>query len=256
MTRRAGLTFGFMLVALCLVAISVGSALLVMANRTPAHTDERRADELARLYEQNYTTSNPERLEPIRRQITALRTPKWKLYDAGLDICLLSTTLLLGVVIFRIWDVRNLRKLRTPRSRLALLGLASFALLALVPALQLQSDYEYARDDFAPAIDTGRGSALFLGAELFLLLWIPMMVVGRFIVLKHASLPESLWCWDGTQHYRSLILTTFFGLLAALLTTLLVWCAYNLSWAIPSLLIGIYVALSSRAALVSAGKKA
>src|SRR5579872_6608275 len=89
MTRRASLTFGFMLVALCLVAISVGSALLVMAHRMPTHTDERRADELARSYEQNYTTSSPERLEPIRRQITALRTPKWKLYDAGLDICLL-----------------------------------------------------------------------------------------------------------------------------------------------------------------------
>jgi hypothetical protein len=255
MTRRAGPTFGFMLTALCLVAISGGSALLVTAHRMPAHTDERRADELTRLYEQNYT-SNPGQLEPIRQQITALRTLKWKLYDAGLDICLFSGILLLGIAHFGIWDLRNLRTTNTPQSRLGLLGLASIALLALLPALQLQIDYEYVRDDLAPAIDTGRGGILFLGAELFLLLWIPMMLVGRFLVLRHASLPANLWCWDSTRHYRSLIVTTFFGLLAALLAALLVWCACFFSWAIPSLSVGLYVVLSSRAALVSAGKKA
>jgi hypothetical protein len=255
MIKTAGLTFGFMLVALCLVSISVGSALLVTAHNTPAHTDERRADELARLYEQNYA-SNPERLEPIRQQIAALRTSKWNLYDAGLDMCLLSATLLFGVVRFRIWDLRNLRTVGTPRSRLGLLGLASIALLALLPALQLQSDYEYVRDDLAPAIDTGRGTILFLGTGLFLLLWIPMMVVGRFLVLRHASLPSNLWCWDNTQHYRSVILTTFFGLVVALLAILLVWSANNFPWAIPSLLVGVYVILSSRAALVSADKEA
>src|SRR5882724_272811 len=108
MTRRAGLTFGFILVALCLVATSVGSALLVTAQKMPSHTDEQRADELARLYERSYAT-NSEQLESAKQQIVVLRTSKWQLYDTGLDICLFSAMLLLAVIYFRIWDLRNVR---------------------------------------------------------------------------------------------------------------------------------------------------
>jgi hypothetical protein len=253
MTKRAALTFGFMLVVLCLVGIGTGSALLATADQMPSHTDERLADELAQSYEQNYV-GNLERLEPIKQRIIALRTSKWQLHDAGLDIWLLSGMLLLGVVRFGMWDLRNLRTASTPRTRLRLLGLTSIALLALLPALQLQSDQEYIRDDLAPAIDTGRGGILFFGVQLFLLLWIPMMVVGRFLVLRHASLPANLWCWDSTRRHRTIILTIIFGVLAALLGILLIWSACNFPWAIPSLLVGVYVILSSRAALVTGGR--
>jgi hypothetical protein len=251
MTRRAGLTFGLMLVALCWVAISVGSVLLVMAQKMPPHTDERRADELTRLYEYNYT-KGPEQLEPIKQQIVALRTSKWELYDAGLNLCLFSATLLFAVLLFGIWDLRNLWAIRTPRTRSRLLGLASVALLVLLlPAFQLQIDYEYTRDDLAPTVDTGHGAELFVGTALFLLLWIPMVVVGRFLVLRRVSLPANLWCWNRDQPRRSLIISTLFGFLALTLGILIVWSASNFSWAIPSLMVGLYVILSSRAAVMN-----
>jgi hypothetical protein len=250
MTKTAGLTFGLILVALCLVAVGVGSCLLVTAIEMPPHTDEARADELSRLYERNYT-ENRELLKPIRQKIVALRTLKWELYDAGLDICLFFATLLFGIFYFGLWDLRNVRAVRTPRSSRGLLVLATIALLALVPALVLQTDTEWLRDDLAPTIDTGRGLMLFLAPVFFLTLWIPMMVVGRFLILKRAWFPANLWCWDSNQHDRCLMLTFCFGLLALLLVILLVWSAINFAWAIPTLMVGIYVILSSRAGLLA-----
>jgi hypothetical protein len=235
---------------MCLITLIFGLLLLMTAHGMPSHTDERRADELTRLYEGNYT-SPPEKLEPIRKEIVALRTSKWDLHDTGLDMCLLSVSLLLTAIHFRLWDLRNLRTMKTPRTRSRLLGLATIALLALLlPALQLQTDYEYIRDDLAPTIDTGRGGTLFFGTELFLLLWIPMLLIGRFVILRRATLPANLWGWNRAQPAHSLILNASFGSLAVILVVLISWSAINFSWAIPSLLVGLYVVLSTRAALM------
>ena len=243
--------FGTMLVALCLVATGVGIALLVMAHGMPSHTDERRAAELTRLYEQNYVKLTPEQREPAKQEIIALRTSKWKLYNAGLGTCLVSPLLLFAMLRFGLWDVRNLRAAKTPRTRLGLLGLASAAWLALLPALQLQSDDEYAQDDLTPTIDTGHGSLWIVGPKWFLLILIVMLAFGRFFVLRRVLLPANLWCWDSVRPYRSLVLSSFYGLLGGVLVVLIVWSASNFSWALPSLMVGLYVILSSRAALIN-----
>jgi hypothetical protein len=245
---------GIMLVAVCSIAIIVGSLLLVIAAKMPSHTDERRAAELTKLYEQNYARA-PEKLELIKEEIAALRTSKWRLYDAGLDICLFSTTLLVGIICFGLWDARNSRTITTPRTRSQLLGLASVAWLTLLPALQLLSEDGYASDDLTPTIDTGHGSLLIFGTAVFILLLIFILLVGRFLVLRRASFPANLWCWDCARRRRSLVVTAFFGLLAVMQATLIIWSISNFPWAIPSLIIGLYVILSSRAALVNVGSQ-
>ena len=104
----------------------------------------------------------------------------------------------------------------------------------------------------APAIfDRGHGLILLLAPAVFLTLGIPMLLAGRFLILRRSSFPANLWCWDKVQHHRSLMLTVRFGLLALLLTILLVWSAIRFVTAVPSLMIGIYVILSSRAALLA-----
>jgi hypothetical protein len=64
-------------------------------------------------------------------------------------------------------------------------------------------------------------------------------------------MPANLWCWNNSQPNRSLILTAVYALLIIVTLFLIVWSIVNLPWALPSLLIGIYVLLSSRAAVVS-----
>jgi hypothetical protein len=256
MSRKAGLTFGTILAALCLVATGVGIALVVMAHGMPSHTDERRAAELTRLYEQNYVKVAPEQREPTKQEIIALRTSKWKLYNAGLGMCLIPPLLLFAMLRFELWDIRKLRTAKTPRTRLEFLGLASCAWLALLPALELQSDDEYGQDDLTPTIDTGHGSLWIVGTKLFLLTLIVMLVFGRFLVLRRVVLPANLWCWDSARPHRSLVLTVLYGLLGCVLVVLIVWSASNFPWAVPSLMVGLYVILSSRAALINVVRQA
>jgi hypothetical protein len=246
--------FGTMLVALCLVATGVGVALLVMAHGMPSHTDERRAAELTELYEQNYTRLPPEQREPVKREIISSRTSKWSLYDAGLSMCLVSLCLLFAIVCFKLWDVRNLRTATTPQTRLGLLGLASGAWWALLPALQLEEYNEYAQDDLTPTIDTGHGLLLIIGPPLFSLIWIAMLAIGHFFVLRSVLLPANLWCWDSARPYRSLILSALYGLLGGVIVILIGWSAIAFSWALPSLIVGLYVVLSTRAALLNGGR--
>jgi hypothetical protein len=256
MTRKAGLMFGTMLVALCLATTGVGIALLVLANGMPSHTDERRAAELTELYEQNYVRVTPEQGEPAKQEIVALRTSKWKLHNGGLGMCLVSLCLLFASFRFKFWDMRNLRSATTPQTRLGLLGLASAAWWAVLPALQLEEYKEYAQDDLTPNIDTGHGSLWIVGPGLFLLIWIAMLAFGRFFVLRKVLLPANLWCWDNARPYRSLVLSALYGLLGAVLVVLIVWAASNFSWALPSLMVGLYVILSSRAALTNVVRQA
>lgn len=255
-TRKSGLTFGVMLVALCLIATGVGIALLFKAHGMPAHTDERRAAELTRLYEENYIKASPEQRKSAETEIMVLRTSKWKLYNAGLGMCLVSPLLLFAMLHFGLWDIRNLRTVKTPQTRLRLLGLASGAWLALLPALLLQSTEDYAQDDLTPTMDTGHGSFLIALPKIFLLMLIVMLVFGRFFVLRSALLPANLWCWDSERPRRSLILSALYGLAGGVLVVLIAWSAGNFIWAVPSLVIGLYVILSTRAALINNDQQA
>ena len=146
MSKTTGLTVGFSLVALCIVALVLGSYLLVKSSRMQPHTDEARAVELSLLYESLYIGGS-EQLEPIRQKIVALRTSKYELYDAGLALCLFFSTLLCAIFYFSLWDFRNLGAIRTPRTRRRLLLLATIALLALVPALIMEENTEWLRED-------------------------------------------------------------------------------------------------------------
>jgi hypothetical protein len=254
MTRKVGLALGIFVVAMCLIAVAAGIVLLATANRLPSHIDELRATELSRRYEENYTRSTSEQRERIEREIADLRTPKWTLYTAGLDMCLVSSCLLLTIFWFRLWDMRNLRRATTPRTRWGLLGLAGAAWWALLPALQLQSHDDYARDDLTWAIDTGHGSLWFVAPKIFLFIFVVILAVGRFVVLRHVLMPVNLWLWDSGAPRRSLTLTVLYGLLGGSILVLIAWSAVGFPWALPSLLVGLYVVLSSRAASVGGGK--
>jgi len=256
MTTKMGLTLGALVTALCLVATGAGITLLFIAHGMPSHTDERRATHLTALYEQNYIKLTPEEREPAKQEIIALRTSKWKLYDAGLNICLVSPLILFAILHFKLWDLRNLGAVKTPRTRIGLLGLASGAWLALLPALQLQSDHDYAQDDLTPAMDTGHGSLWIVGPKLSLLVLMILLTLGRFVVLRSVLLPANLWCWNSGRPYHSLIWSVLYGLLASMFAVLIVWSVSNFSWALPSLMVGLYVILSSRAALTNISTQA
>jgi hypothetical protein len=134
---------------------------------------------------------------------------------------------------------------------LRLLGLASGAWLALFPAFLLQLENDYTQDDLTPAMDTGLGSFLIFVPKFFLITWIAMVLVGRFIVLRKALLPANLWHWNRNRQRLSFTWTVLYSLLGSILVILIALSAQAFPWALPSLIVGLYVVASSRAALLN-----
>jgi hypothetical protein len=254
MTKKTGLLFGAVLLALSLVTTGVGLALLVISYPMPPHTDAQRAAELTASYEQNIEKMTVEQRESIKQEMGSLRTSKWRLYNSGLSMCLVASCLILAMLYFRLWDLRNLRTVTTPQTRLVLLAIASAAWWALLPALQLTELDEYAQDDLTPHIDTGHGLMFFL-APAFSEGW-AMLAIGGFFVLKNARLPANLCCWDRVRPYRSIVLTALFGLASTVFTILIIWSVGSFPWGLPSLIAGLYVMLSTRATLLNWDPKA
>ncbi len=251
MTRKSAIIVGSIFTVLCAVGFIVGIALLVAAHGLPAHSDEARPTELTIQYEQHYIEFNPEEKASIEREMIPLRTSKWKLYNAGLALCLTTPILLVAIIRFKLWDIRMLRTATTPRTKLRLLGLASVAWLGLLPAILLDLDDAYAQDDLTWAIDTGHGAFSFIGPTFFLTTWIALMLVGRYILLRKAHLPANLWNWDSDRPRRSLTWTVLYGFLGGVTTIwiLCCWSTQGFGWGLPSLITGLYVIVSTRAAL-------
>lgn len=243
------MTIGTFLTGLFMVAIGVGISFLIIAHGMPSHSDQRRASELTLSYGENQLSWTAQQRKLAEAEIISLRTPKWELYRAGLGMCLAAPVLLLAVIRFRLWDIRNLRAATTPQSRLGILGLASAAWLALLPALLLGVQDEFTQDDLTPTMDTGHGAFFVFLPPIFVAVWIVIIVFYRYVVLRNVQLPANLWYWDRAQPYRSLVCDIFFGLLGSILIALIAWATYAFPWSLPSLLVGLYVLLSSRAAL-------
>ena len=102
-----------------------------------------------------------------------------------------------------------------------------------------------------PHNDVGHGMFLLLGVPTIIVIWIFATLVCRFVVLRKAKLPARLWGVDHKRTYRSVGLTSLYGVMIGLLAVFTVLSAVYFKWGIPSELLGIYVLLSSRAALLN-----
>jgi hypothetical protein len=216
--------------------------------------NELRATELTIRYEAMYLNGTQEEKAAVEQEIASLRTPKWKLRNAGLTICLTAAVLLSAIRRFRLWDIRMLRHATTPQTRLGLLGLAGVAWFTLLPAFLLALEDDYAQDDLTPTIDTGHGLAYVDGPPFFAIALAVLSVLGRYVVLRSARLPSNLWIRDAGRPHRSLIWTTLYGLLAGVIVILIAGAAMGSPWFLPSLAIGLYVVLSTRAAVLNGGR--
>jgi len=219
-----------------------------------AHTNPSHATELTIQYQDLYTKGTQDQKDAIEKQIVSLRTPKWKLYKAGLAMSLVAVILLIAMLRFKLWDVRMLRHSTTPRTRSVLLSLAGVAWFALLPAFLLDLDDEYARDDLTPTFDMGHGSAFVTAPPFFVITLIALTLFGRYAVLRNARLPANLWIWDKKRPRRSLVWTIIYGLIGFMLLLLIAGAASGPAWFLPSLMLGLYVIASTRAALLNGGR--
>jgi hypothetical protein len=249
MQYRLAVTIGALITLICIATAGMGLFLVIKANGMPAHSDKTVANHLTRSYEENRTKMSGTQRSKLETQIASLRTSKWALETVGRSLTITSVLLLLGIFWFRLINISNSSRVTTPRTRGGLLTLASVAWLALVPAIQIQIETEYEQDDFLPTTDTGHGTFLVFGVPIIVVTWIFVLLIVYFGALRRAALPVNLWRWDRTYHCT--ISTVVFGVFICLLVAAICWAEAHFVWGLPTLMIGIYIALSTRVALLS-----
>jgi hypothetical protein len=251
MPPRASNLIGLSLMAILVIVTTAGIGLLVTADKMPAHTDEQHAIELMDQYLDHHLKLTPAERDVLRLEIVRLRTSKWRIYNAGLAMSLVAPILLIAMVHFGLWDIRKLQDVTTPLTRSRLLAIAGIAWLALLPAILLDVEDDYTQDDITPTIDTGHGIFLVVLPPYFVVTLAAITALGRYVVLRKASFPASLWIWDKARTRRNLTWTFFYGFFGCMLVVLIIKAAWDSPWFLPSLIVGLYVIASTRAAVIN-----
>jgi hypothetical protein len=223
----------------------LGAALLGKSYQMPAHIDEAKARLLTENYERDYFDVSPEARKAQEAEIVSLRTGKWRLRSIGIVVILFSLALILVIVLFRLWGVRNLGSATTPRSRSQLVALATLACLTLIPATFLELQDEYIQDDLMPHSDFGQGIFVVLGIPIIVTFSVFATVIFALLIVPNANLPANLWCVDSSRPCRNAAFAAVSGILVALLALLISWSLMNFVWALPSEMLGVYVVLNS-----------
>jgi hypothetical protein len=255
MSQQLGRMIGSALLVLCVLAFSIGAGLLGKAYTMQAHVDERKAQELTAKHETEYHHMPAEQRERDANEIVGMRTAKWLFYNIGVRICLIASTLTVLILRFRLWNIRNLKMVTTPRTRWRLIALAGVTWLGLIPAFSLDLEDAYAQDDLLPSDDAGHGIFLGIVAPYMIVIWIVSALICRFVVLRKINLPVSLWRTADERTLRSVGLTIFYGVAVGLLAVFSALSVAYFKWGIPSGLVGIYVMLSSRAGLIGPAQR-
>lgn len=250
MTDRLCKGVGLFVAFLFLLAGCLGGGLLYKSSGMPSHMDMQRASQLTISYEASYGSWTSEERLIAEREVVALRTPKWALFNAGLSLCFLSLVGLLAIVRFRLWNVHNSTAATTPSTRWRFLALAAVAWLAFVFAWPMEIGRILQQDDLTPTSDAF--APAIISSLPILLLFLPfLLLIGRFVVLRNVALPASLWLWDASRQRRSLLWTIFYGLFAGLTLIGAVLSLIAAPWFFPSMALALYLLLSTRAALLN-----
>jgi len=126
MGRASGLALGATLAALCVLVGAAGIASLDRAAALPAFTDPGRVEVLRSVVLPDDPAEAASFREEYWREVRGLATDKWALLERGRGLVALAATGLAAILLSRLWDARNLARVRTPRSA------SSFLLLGVL----------------------------------------------------------------------------------------------------------------------------
>ena len=184
-------------------------------------------------------------------RLDLLRTSRSLLLDGSRGLMLFSATLAVGVGVARRAGIRSMADLRTPASTGGFLVPGSAAVLWLIWALSFSLVIDLRRAHFpwcSDSIFIPMVGLWHAGALLLVVLMLAGFIVSRFF----GALPASLWINDEARPIRSWIWTLLSGALVAALVPATVYSAFSSAFfAVPSCLVGIYLAVAMRAAALA-----
>lgn len=229
-----------------------------MVNRAadmPVFTDPVRARALRTTQPPDDPRPRSEFEAEWRREVAALDTGKWALLDRGRGLVALAGTGLAAVLLLRLWDARNLARVRTPPSVSTFLLLGTLAWIGLVPAGWPRPLSELMERGQVPywAENTALPELIWM---VVMLAPLPLAVgLAWLVFLQHARLPAPLWLWDRARQVESTLWTAACGVLLLPFLAMLAG-AVNLGYPlmVPLLAVLVYLVLAARAAALSSAE--
>ena len=253
MSRRTGIALGVGTMIAWLLLALIGGLLVGYAEGMAEYTDPER---LRSLLPGDCPTRAPrEELNACTaqwfRDMDAVRTWKWTAYDSGRGLIALSLTALAFMALKRLWDLRRITDLTTPRFKLTFFVLGTAIWLTQIPVFRFRLMEEAARNYFPWWADSLGIPFAMHGA--FVQMSLPVLLVIGWIAVRKARLPAQLWLFDRTRRLRSVVWTALYGGFAfVLFLASLDELVYGSFTMVPILLVGAYLALATRAAVLSA----
>ena len=230
----------------------MGAALIVQSNTLPEWTDRAKMEEVATDYPPSFNGPvYDEHNKRWHKRMRALRTAKWPLYDLGSGLIALSLSLAAGTIILKVRTGRDIAALRTPKRRMAILGMCTIAWIWFGLAFSYEVLQDQERFMFPPWADTI--IIPIAGICAFTLFGLVLLVPLAWIVaLRRARLPISFWAWRPDYPITSwafsvcAAITALFGGIA--LCSALAAGPYVM---VPATLLWVYGVLAVRAAALS-----
>jgi hypothetical protein len=249
--RVAGLALGAALVALCVWLGAEGVALMDRGAALPAFTDPGRVEVLRSVLLPDDRAERAAFKEDYWREMRGLISDRWMLLERGRGFVALAATGLLAILLLRLWDARNVVRLRTPRSAGSFLLLGTIAWAGLVPA-EWAALAELMRRGHLPYWADSVGLPALFSAFVVLGSLPVAAALTWLAALRRARLPAYLWLWDRARPVRSLLWTAVCGALVSPFAALLFGAVSSGRYLmIPLLAVLIYLVLAARAAVLS-----
>src|ERR1700738_807175 len=98
------------------------------------------------------------------------------------------------------------------------------------PSIFLDLHDEYGQDDLMPHSDVAPGIFWVSVVPTITVIWILATLICRFVILRKAKLPARLWGVDHKRTYRSVGLTSLYGVMIGLLAVFTVLSAVYFKW--------------------------
>jgi hypothetical protein len=237
------------ILAIAVLAIA-GALLVIRSEAIPEYTNPDLAEHLRAMVYPTDPSDQARFEDEWHRGMESVRTSKWLVHDTGRGLLALSASLLVAMAAFGLWDLRRLRFARTPASSIGFLSAGGIIWLAQIPAV-IMDLHDYFDRKYFPYWGDIIAIPIY-GTTILVLATLPVLYALGWLVLRGTVLPARLWVWDAARPVRSTVWTVVFAVpMLVVLHQLLTVVTQGPYLMVPLGLVGFYLLLSARAAIVT-----
>jgi hypothetical protein len=189
--------------AIVIGTLIFGLGLLIYSLTLPYYSDQQKADE---LMTDAYSLDKDEYYE----KEAEFRTSKVKLMDFGAGLAIASGTIFLFLLIFKVKETSDLKKVKTMNTMMVFIS-SNLIWLLLIPGTYWYYTFRAGRGDYPPFADSV-GIPLMTEIPFYFMLMIPLNLF-LIVTTYNAKLPTTLFTFSDKNETPIVLTELLFGLL-------------------------------------------